>query len=263
MARESLSLEARTLPFPPAFRWQRINLRRKIAGTLIGIIALVGLLVVSIVYHVTGGALRRQLDQQASVIATNLSDAAAGLIVGKKILELHALIAKYARLDGVSYVFIEDAKGEVLIKSVGILASELTLSPASDDRRQTGKRSLTVRGRPVDETRMPILEGRAGVAHVGMWGDMAESAIRRLILPIIGLIGIAIVGGIILSSFLAGWIIKPVLGLIAVADRISKGDLDTPVNIDTRDEVGALARSLERMRLSLRAAMARLRVEPR
>lgn len=78
------------------------------------------------------------------------------------------MIAKYARLDGVSYVFIEDAKGEILIHSVGILAPELKPSPASDDRRQTGKTSLTVRGRPVDETRVPILEGHAGTAHVGM-----------------------------------------------------------------------------------------------
>lgn len=87
---------------------------------------------------------------------------------------------------------------------------------------------------------------------------MAESAIRRLLLPIIGLIGIAIVGGIILSSILAGWIIKPILGLIGVADRISKADLDTPVNVDAADEISELARSLERMRLSLKAAMARL-----
>lgn len=63
MVRDSLSLDAGTLPsVSPAFRWQRINLRRKIAGALIGIIALVGLLVVIIVYQLTGGALRRQLD---------------------------------------------------------------------------------------------------------------------------------------------------------------------------------------------------------
>jgi HAMP domain-containing protein len=258
MAQESLSLEVGMSPFSPAFRWQRMNLRRKIAGALIGIIASVGLLVVIIVYQFTGSALRRQLDQQASVIATNLSDAASGLIMGKNILELHALIAKYARLDGVAYVFIEDAKGEVLINSTGVLPPELRPLAASRERRQAGKISLTFDGRPVYETRVPILEGRAGVAHVGLWGDVAESEIRRLVRPIITLIGAAIVGGMILSSFLARWIIRPILALIAVADRISKGDLDTPVKVSAYDEIGELACSLERMRVSLRAAMARL-----
>jgi HAMP domain-containing protein len=79
-----------------------------------------------------------------------------------------------------------------------------------------------------------------------------------VLLPILGLIGIAILGAVVLSSFLARWIARPIVGLTAVADRISKGDLETPVRVDARDEIGELARSLERMRLSLKAAMARL-----
>ena len=39
---------------------------------------------------------------------------------------------------------------------------------------------------------------------------------------------------------------------------MSKGDLDTPIKINAHDEIGELARSLERMRLSLKAAIARL-----
>jgi HAMP domain-containing protein len=46
--------------------------------------------------------------------------------------------------------------------------------------------------------------------------------------------------------------------LTEVADKISKGDLETPVGVETRDEIGDLARSLGRMRASLKAAMMRL-----
>jgi HAMP domain-containing protein len=44
-----------------------------------------------------------------------------------------------------------------------------------------------------------------------------------------------------------------------VADSMSRGDLDTPVSvgIESHDEIGDLARSLERMRSSLKAAMSR------
>jgi HAMP domain-containing protein len=36
------------------------------------------------------------------------------------------------------------------------------------------------------------------------------------------------------------------------------GDLETPVRVESNDEIGDLAYSLERMRASLKAAMARL-----
>jgi nitrate/nitrite-specific signal transduction histidine kinase len=40
--------------------------------------------------------------------------------------------------------------------------------------------------------------------------------------------------------------------------QMSKGVLDTPVGVESRDEVGDLALSLEHMRASLKAAMIRL-----
>jgi HAMP domain-containing protein len=39
---------------------------------------------------------------------------------------------------------------------------------------------------------------------------------------------------------------------------MSKGDLDTPVEVESSDEIGDLALSLERMRASLKAAIIRL-----
>jgi HAMP domain-containing protein len=258
MAQEvSSSVEAKSSSSSLSLRSQGTSLRRKIAGSFTGIILLVGLLVLVIVYQLTGRALRSQLDRQALAIATNLSDAASGFIMGRNVLELNALTAKYARLDGVSYVFLEDAKGNIVANSLGTLPSELRPA-SSQELRQTEQKSLAFRGRPVQETRMPILEGRAGAAHVGIWGDIAESEIRSVLLPIVALIGLAVIAGITLSLLFARWIIQPILGLTLVADKISKGNLDTPVSIDSRDEIGELARSLERMRASLKAAMARL-----
>jgi HAMP domain-containing protein len=48
-----------------------------------------------------------------------------------------------------------------------------------------------------------------------------------------------------------------------VADKVTKGDLEMSIgnSVVSRDEIGELARSLERMRSSLRAAMLRLNRE--
>lgn len=54
-------------------------------------------------------------------------------------------------------------------------------------------------------------------------------------------------------------IVEPLERLATAADAISMGELDNPVVAERNDEIGDLARSLERMRLSLQAAMNRLR----
>jgi HAMP domain-containing protein len=52
-----------------------------------------------------------------------------------------------------------------------------------------------------------------------------------------------------------------IVGLTEIADKVTMGDLETSVSgkcVTSRDEIGDLARSLERMRSSLKAAMLRL-----
>jgi methyl-accepting chemotaxis protein len=54
------------------------------------------------------------------------------------------------------------------------------------------------------------------------------------------------------------YLIRPFLELVRQAERISAGDLTLPLGIKTADDVGEIARSLERIRTSLRAASRRL-----
>jgi HAMP domain-containing protein len=81
------------------------------------------------------------------------------------------------------------------------------------------------------------------------------------VFTIIALIAGCLAVGILLSLVLAAKAIRPLMELKASADEISRGQLDTPVTIRSTDEVGELARSLERMRASLKAAMVRLNRE--
>jgi HAMP domain-containing protein len=53
-------------------------------------------------------------------------------------------------------------------------------------------------------------------------------------------------------------VIRPILHLSEVADRISMGELDTPIRIRAKGEVGVLAESIERMQMSVKAAIERL-----
>ena len=244
-------------------RWRGTRLTWKITGAFLGTLLVFGILVITIVSYLTKGLLHEQMNQRTLALATNLGDAAAGQIATKNLLVLHVLVAKYALQEGVAYAFIEDRNGKILAHSLGgKFPLELQTEAALGERRQAGRRNLTFRSRPVYETAVPILAGQVGTAHVSIWRDIVEAEIQRALSPIIGLIGLLLLVGVIISVWLSRQIVQPIIHLRSVADTMSKGNLDTPVGVDSGDEIGELAISLERMRASLKASMVRLQSSP-
>jgi len=237
---------------------RRLGLKWKIMGGLVSGVMLFGIFVVGVVNYQMTRVLRTQMDQRALDIATNLGDSAAANVLQGGVLELSALVRKYSLLPGVAYTLIRNGKGEVIANSLGTLPTELRESWARDSQGQSNQREFQFRERTVYETSSPILQGRVGTVSVGIWADIVEDEIRRAIYPLIGLIGIALAASLIFSVLVTQGITRRVLRLKDIADKVSMGDLETPVGIESNDEIGDLAHSLERMRASLKAAMVRL-----
>ena len=261
MPQESLSFERSKVAKPLTLPLLSGGLKWKITTAFSGLLIVLGICVIGIVYILTGNALQRQVDLRSAAIATNLTDAAAGYVSKKSTLELDALIAKYGRLDGVAYAYIQDPKGEILAGSLQPFPAELKDSSELGNQRTSASRTTKIHGKPVYETQMPILDGQLGAVHVGLWADTVQQDVRATVLPIVGLIALCLVIGIAISVIIAGKIIRPILELKSSADEISRGNLDASVSVHGDDEVGELARSLERMRASLKAAMLRLNRE--
>jgi len=76
---------------------------------------------------------------------------------------------------------------------------------------------------------------------------------------IIGILGgtIVLIGIIVLFSGHA--MTRRLESLTEIANRISIGELDVSINIDSRDEIGALAQAIGRMQESIRLSIERLR----
>lgn len=68
-------------------------------------------------------------------------------------------------------------------------------------------------------------------------------------------IGVFLAVGIVLNLMIWLVIVRPVLRLAALADRVSQGDLEAPEFKAGRDEIGVLAASFSRMRASVVQAM--------
>jgi histidine kinase len=152
---------------------QGINIEWKI------LIIVLGLLFVLIVNQLVGRVLRSQMDESAVFMATNLGDAAASYLASKDVLQLKTTVTKYARLNRVAYVFIQNGEGEVIAHSLPSLSPELHEGRTPDQGRQVSRRQLTLEGRPVYETRGPILDGQLGTAHIGIWADAIERDIYQ------------------------------------------------------------------------------------
>lgn len=240
---------------------RRIGLKWKVGGIYTGVMLVLGILVMAAVYQLTHATLRDQLDKRALAIATNLSDATAGHLASKNLLALHALARKYTLLDSMAYVFVEDGQGEIVAHTFGAFPDELRRGLSPGPKRQVQQRELALADRAVYETAVPVLDGQMGIVHVGFWADAVQTEIRRALVPILGIIALVPLVGALLSFLLAHWIVRPLVGLTEIADKIMRGDLETAVGrecVTSRDEIGDLARSLECMRSSLRAAMLRL-----
>ena len=249
-------------PAGPTMAKPRGVLGRGLGGKMLlaftGTAALFGFCTLAIVYFSLTHSLREHQLQRAIVVALNVSDAAAGLLVAKKTADLTLLVHKSARAETTAYIVVEDRHGTVAAHSVATLPNEL--QPALDRElpRQTQRRTLTVGGRAVYEVAVPLLDGQAGAVRVGLLAEEVEAEIRRTVAPVIFLLLAVIAGGLICSIYLVWQINRPIVKLVRVASHISRGDLDVPLS-GTHDpgEFGELSRSLERLRSSVKAAMAR------
>ncbi len=123
----------------------------------------------------------------------------------------------------------------------------------------------------------PLFVGHDGVSYqrayapVGEAGDVAGliavegdaeypaalAAFRRSML-VAG--GAAALGVLLVTLWLAGRISGPVTRLADAAARLGRGDLEAPFPIETRDEIGVLARTFEETRQALKARDERMQM---
>ena len=107
----------------------------------------------------------------------------------------------------------------------------------------------------IDEFSKPAraMEGKMKQIEAGYLEEY-KNRIKIFYLVILCVILVLLVG----IYFYARSVIRPIRYLSKVADKISMGELDTPIQIKEKGEVGVLAESIERMQTSVKAAIERL-----
>ncbi|MFH2000128.1 MAG: Cache 3/Cache 2 fusion domain-containing protein [Planctomycetota bacterium] len=85
--------------------------------------------------------------------------------------------------------------------------------------------------------------------------DDIEAAFNNLITQVLVVGGIVIAVVLLLSYYMARGITRPLVRMVGDADEIAKGNLEKNIEVESKDEVGELAESLQIMVESIREAM--------
>jgi len=98
-----------------------------------------------------------------------------------------------------------------------------------------------------------------GAFRVGVSVDEINKLKAQLTLTLTLVFLVFAAGTIGTIAFMVRRSMRPLVGLTSLADEISMGEkLDVPVKLAEVDEIGQMAKSIERLRSSLKAAMSRL-----
>ncbi len=104
----------------------------------------------------------------------------------------------------------------------------------------------------------PIYDSRgnlSGILDVDIKLVDFQAQLAKKVRPLLFISLLIVVIAIVLSFILSRRLVKDLRYLTDVTEKISTGLMDRSIQVKSKDEVGALAESLERMRISLKMAM--------
>jgi len=185
---------------------------------------------------------------RAGVLIDNLNDAIALYLHPQAEAGVDVLAApssKLAALEAANQAFTEAAQG-YLVKA------------ADEEVWLPGARPImdSVASAVLEATDALAADERASLEQVQAELQAIQTSTRSLLLAASV---VAALLGVILAITITRSITGPLANLVQVSDKISTGELDTPVPVAAKDEIGELAESMERMRISLKAVIERLR----
>jgi methyl-accepting chemotaxis protein len=184
---------------------------------------------------------------RVAVLIDNLNDEAALYLhpPADSAVVLSASEAKLAALEAANQAFTDTAQG-YLDKA----ADEVVWLPGARPILDSAASAV------LEAADALVVDERASLDQVRAELQSIQTSTRNLMLA--ASLAAALLG-VLLAVTITRSITGPLANLVRVSDKISTGEIDTPVPVSARDEIGELAESMERMRISLKAVIERLR----
>lgn len=218
-------------------RFDQASLKNKLVFSMLVGVMFISVAIAFIARWILVSSLTGELELRGSAIAHSIAERGGGYILDHDHPRLLALIFDEVRLHErrrlVSYIFIEDIDGEIVAHTLTQKLPESLTSNSVPDGSVRSVEILNFFGRPVIDIAVPIKEGlyRIGTVHVGLSKSHIDSLVSKLRVAFLGFISGIVLIAIYLSNRLSHYITRPISNLTEIADEISRGNFDIPINL--------------------------------
>ena len=226
-----------------------VNIRSKILGIVLGLVFLLGLTVTIQVRQLLARNMYLQLEEQAVAITRDLAARSTDPILINNLYALQQLLRDtQTNHPSVRYAFVTDPEGHILAHTFqgGFPSRLLGANTVTPDAYQHTVVLRTDEG-SVWDVAVPIFEGRAGTARVGV----ADAQVQQITDAITGqllltTVLISVIG--ITAAVALTWVLtRPILALVTATQAVGRGDFSQRVPRWADDEIGQLATAFNAM----------------
>ncbi|MCK5243055.1 SpoIIE family protein phosphatase [bacterium] len=210
-------------------------------------------------------ALRAEIEQRGITISKNMAVNAVKPLLRGEILPLASLVKDAMGNKGVMYALLVDENGMIvahnnIAESGKFYERPVCVLPLEHQTIAISRVFQFEKVKTVDIA-IPILlqnQAKLGEAHIGLSQSIIEEVIQEAVMQIVFIALGFIITGIIVTLILVSIIVQPIRALEAGAHIIGQGNLDYTIKVKSRDEIGNLARTFNKMTGDLKTAQKHL-----
>jgi len=233
-----------------------LRLSHKALAIVICLFSITALSMVGFSAWVLHSNLTKEYQTKGTAIANSIAGSSVEILLYRDASTIQAMIDQYLDIEGVSYVFVVDAQGEIISHTFAPRIPEI-IHRWKGNRSEATIHSLHIpeMGDFIDVV-APILEGQVGDVHVGMNAGLIWAMTWSAILRQTGLMSLIFMLSLLAAYLLVGRISQPLKHLTEYARKLAVTDSWTEIDIlsadrrglgTTGDEVGQLALAFRHM----------------
>ena len=233
-----------------------MRVSRLLRKTLIGMALVVALVATGTGLFTTWSLytnLIREYRSKGAAIAQSIADSSVEILVNEDAASVQATLDQFLAIDGVSYVFVVSPDGEFLSHTFAPKPPdeirELALEEAAghEGEARIEEEVTTARVGDVIDVSAPILGGLVGHVHVGMDRGAIIARIRGAVIQHSLIVLSVFFLSVLVAYKFVQRVSKPLLDLTDYADALARREWSRTVDIQSDDEIGALAKTMQSM----------------
>src|SRR5688572_13409840 len=241
-----------------------VRLRFGLLPKMVLFLAAVLIPLAAITWYVSVQRLRHEMTEEftskGTAIANSLASSGVDLILTRDASTVQALIDQFVSISGVHYVMVYDTQKNLIAHTFhpvvppDLIDKNLVPGDAQKQVRDIAyQHPVTGAPQAIIDVGVPMLGGQLGTVRVGMNKAIIEAAAMQS-----GWFLFTVFGGVALSAVVAGAIFArrlthPLRSIVRVAEHVGRGDLSQTVAVQSRDEIGQLARTFNDTVVRLRS----------